>query len=200
MYSHMKLLMGFIFLIVALVVVTGCTQTASPSTQTPAATAVPTTEVTAAATPVPTTVETMAPNTTEMMAANVTAAAANVTAVATTAAMTTTAAPANVTPTPTPASMVTSITFTSAGFVPQTDIVLPGTGVSFVNKDNVSHSVIAIGNNTGMFNSGPILPGGAFSYTFTTNAGTINYALADNPAVNGTIIVQTLLSTSNSVV
>src|SRR5208283_703480 len=179
---HMKLLMGFIILLVALVAVTGCTQTASPSAQTTTATTAPVTEVTTAAT----TVATMAPNMTETTVANVTAPAANVT----TAAVTTTVAPANVTPTITPASMVTTVHFTSAGFTPQTDIVLPGTGVSFVNSDTISHSIMTIGNNTGVFNSGTIIPGGAFQYTFDENSGTYNYALADNASVTGTIIVQ----------
>src|SRR5208283_4475967 len=155
---HMKLLMGFIILLVALVAVTGCTQTASPSAQTTTVTTAPVTEVTTAAT----TVATMAPNMTETMVANVTA----------------------------PASMVTTVHFTSAGFAPQTDIVLPGTGVSFVNSDTVSHSIMTTGNNTGMFNSGAILPGGAFQYTFDENSGSYNYALADNTSVTGTIIVQ----------
>ena len=182
----MKLLMGFIILLVALVAVTGCTQTASPSAQTTTATTAPTTEITTAAAPVATTVATAAPVITTTILANVTAPAANVT----TAAVTTTS-PTNVMLTPTPASMVTTIYFTSAGFVPQTDIVMPGTGVSFVNNDNMTHVVIATGNNTGMFNSGVILPKGAFPYTFTANTGTYTYALQDNASVTGTIIVQT---------
>ncbi|MFY9750830.1 MAG: hypothetical protein WB759_08570 [Methanoregula sp.] len=178
----MKLLMGFIIILVALVAVTGCTQTASPSAQTTTETTAPVTEVTTAAT----TATTVAPSMTETMVTNVTAPAENVTSTA----VMTTAAPANVTPTVTPASMVTTIHFTSAGFTPQTDIVLPGTGVSFVNNDIVSHSVMTIGNNTGVFNSGAIMPNGAFQYTFDENSGTYNYALADNTSVTGTIIVQ----------
>jgi len=182
----MKLLMGFIILLVALVAVTGCTQTASPSAQTPAATTVPTTEVTTVATPIVTTVETAAPVTNETIVANVTAPAANLTTVA----VTTTAAPASIVPTMTPATGVTTIRFTSAGFVPQSDIILPGTGVSFLNADNVTHTVMTIGNNTGMFNSGQISPGGAFPYTFSQDTGAYVVALADNKSVTGTIIVQ----------
>ena len=183
----MKLLMGFIILLVALVAVTGCTQTASPSAQTTTETTAPVTEVTTVATPVVTTMETAAPVTTETLLANVTAApVANVTAVpnVTTVA---TVAPAV---TLTPASGITTIHITSSGFTPQTDVVLPGTGISWVNDDNVSHSIATIGNNTGMINSGPIIPGGAFAYTFSQNSGTYVYALVENKTLPGTIIVK----------
>jgi plastocyanin len=179
----MKLLMGFIILLVALVAITGCTQTASSSAQTTTETTAPATEVTTIATPVATTVETTVPVTTETIVANVTAPAANVTTVAT-------AAPVNVTPTVTAASGVTTIHITSTGFTPQTDVVLPGTGISWKNDDNVTHSVKMIGNNTGMFNSGDISPGAAFGFTFNENTGTYTYAFADNTTITGTIIVQ----------
>jgi len=182
----MKLLMGFIILLVALVAVTGCTQTASTTTPATTATTVPpATEVTTAATMVPTTVETTIPVNATTMTANVTAPSAN----ATTEPVTT-MANVTVATTPTPATGVTKISLTSAGFTPQTDIVLPGSGVSFVNNDNVTHTIIAVGNSTGMFNSGALIPGEAFQYTFNTDAGTVTYALADNSSVTGTIIVQ----------
>ena len=181
----MKLLMGFIILLVALVAVTGCTQTASTTPATTATTVPPTTEVTTAATMVPTTVETTIPVNATTIVANVTAPAEN----ATTEPVTT-MANVTVAATPTPASMVTTIVLTSSGFAPQTDVILPGTGVSFVNNDNVTHSIMATGNNTGMFTSGALIPGEAFQYTFNTNAGTVTYALADNSSVTGTIIVQ----------
>jgi plastocyanin len=180
----MKLLMGFIILLVALVAITGCTQTASSSAQTTTETTAPaTTEVTTIATPVATTVETTVPVTNETIVANVTAPAANVTTAATTV-------PVNVTPTVTAASGITTIHITSTGFTPQTDVVLPGTGISWVNDDNVTHAIKTIGNNTGMFNSGDISPGAAFPYTFNENTGTFTYAFADNTTITGTIIVQ----------
>lgn len=191
----MKLLMGFIILLVALVMITGCTQPASTTTPATTATTAPvTTESTTVATSVPTTVATTVPvNTTATIIANVTAPAANTTTV-------TTAAPVNVTATATPASMVTTIVLTSTGFAPQADIVLPGTGVSFVNKDNVSHTVVATGNSTGMFNSGALIPGGAFSYTFSLKqVGTVTYGLADNSSVTGTIIVESPSGSTTSV-
>ncbi len=178
----MKLLMGFIILLVALVAVTGCTQTASPSAQTTTETTAPVTEVTSIATPVVTTMETTMPVTTETVPANVTAPEANVTAVAT-------VAPPTIMPTLTPATGVTTILITSTGFIPQTDVVIPGSGITWQNTDNVSHTITMTGNNTGMFNPGAIVPHGGFTYTFG-NTGTFVYALADNTTITGTIIVQ----------
>jgi len=148
----MKLLMGFIVLLVALVAITGCTQTASPSEQTTTETTAPvTTEVTTEATTVVTTVATTIPTTTETIVANVTAPAENVTENVTETA---TAAP-----TATAASQITKIHITKLGFTPQTDVVLPGTGIIWVNDDNVTHSIKTIGNNTGMFHLKRYHPG-----------------------------------------
>jgi hypothetical protein len=58
-----------------------------------------------------------------------------------------------------------------------------------MNTDNTTHAIKVIGNNTGMFNSGDIVPNGGFTYTFG-NAGTFTYALADNTTATGTIVVQ----------
>jgi len=183
----MKLLMGFIVLLVALVAITGCTQTASPSEQTTTETTAPvTTEVTTEATTVATTVVTTIPTTTETIVANVTAPAANVTENVTETA--------TVVPTATAANQVTKIHITNVsaklGFTPQTDVVLPGTGIIWVNDDNVTHSIKMIGNNTGMFTSGDIIPGATFTYSFSQNTGTYTYAFADNQTVTGTIIVK----------
>jgi len=180
----MKLLMGFIILLVALVAFTGCTQPASTTTPV-------TTEATAVPTSVPATVETTIPVNTTTIPVNMTTIVANVTAPAANATepVATTTVPA-IAATSIPAEGVTKISITSAGFTPKTDIVLPGTGVSFVNNDNVSHTVVSTGNSTGMFNSGTLIPGAAFQYTFNTNAGTVTYALADNSTATGTIIVK----------
>jgi plastocyanin len=177
----MKLFMGFIILLVALVAITGCTQTAPTSAPTTTETTAPTTDVTTAATPVVTTEQTTVPNTTATIVANVTTPAANVTA---------TAPAAPVVPTVTAASGITTIHITSAGFTPQTDVVLPGTGISWVNDDNSTHAVKMIGDNEGMFDSGDIITGSAFTYTFSEKTGTFTYALADNKTVTGTIIVK----------
>ncbi|MEN6396031.1 MAG: hypothetical protein ABFC78_06065 [Methanoregula sp.] len=179
----MKLFMGFIILLVALVAVTGCTQTASPSAEATTVTTAPVTEVTTAATTVITPVETTIPETTATIVANVTAPETTVTTVAT-------VAPANVTPTVTAASGITLIHVTKTSITPQTDVVLPGTGIAWVNDDNVTLAVKATGDNAGMFNSGDILPKGQFSFSFGEKTGTYTYALADNTSVTGTIIVK----------
>ncbi len=166
----MKLFMGLIILLVTLVAVTGCTQTASSPAQTTTETTVPATEVTTIAVPVTTTEQTPAPT------ENVTTAA--------------TVAPVNVTPTVTAASGVTKIHITSTGFTPQTDVVLPGTNIAWVNDDTVNHGIMTTGNNTGMFNSGDIIPTGQFQFSFSEKTGTYTYALADNKTITGTIIVK----------
>lgn len=179
----MKFLMGFIVLLVALVAITGCTQTASPSAQTTTETTAP---VTSEVTTVETTVAPATVETTETIVANVTAPAANVTENVTETA--------TVVPTATAANQVTTIHITNVSttlaFTPQTDVVLPGTGIIWVNDDNVTHSIKMIGNNTGMFTSGDILPGATFTYSFNQNTGTYIYAFADNQTLTGTIIVK----------
>jgi len=177
----MKLFMGFIILLVALVAITGCTQTAPTPAQTTTETTAPTTEATTIVTPVVTTLQTTVPDTTATLVANVTAPGINVTTVATTV-------PAI--PTVTAASQITMIHITRTGFIPQTDVVLPGTGIFWINDDNTTHAIKMIGNNTGMFNSGDILPNGEFSYSFSEKTGTYTYAFADNTSITGTIIVK----------
>ena len=180
----MKILLGFIALMIALVAICGCTQYMPPAAN----------ATTTAATPVPTTVATTVPPT--MAVTTLPPATEATTAPATVA--TTTAVIANITtavPTPAAASQVTKIHFNSTGFNPAADVVLPGTGVTWVNDDTVPHSVMATGNNTGMFNSGDIVPGGQWTFTFCEGyecriTGTYTYALKDLPAVQGTIIVQ----------
>jgi len=179
----MKLFMGFIILLVALVAVTGCTQTASPSAEVTTVTTAPVTEVTTAATTVVTPVETTVPVTTATIIANVTAPKTNVTTVAT-------VAPVNVTPTVTAANGITLIHVTKTSITPQTDVVLPGTRISWVNDDTVTLAIKATGDNAGMFNSGDIIPKGQFAFDFSEKTGTYTYALADNSSVTGTIIVK----------
>jgi plastocyanin len=180
----MKLFMGFIILLVAVVAITGCTQTSSTPAHTTTETTAPATVATTVDTTVVTTEQTTVPNTTATIVTNVTAPVTNVTTTVVTAA------PVNVTPTVTAASGITTIHITKTGFAPQTDVVLPGTGISWVNDDNVTHSIKMIGDNEGMFNSGDILPGATFPYTFSQKTGTYIYAFADNKTITGTIIVK----------
>ncbi|MEN6442768.1 MAG: hypothetical protein ABFC71_03335 [Methanoregula sp.] len=172
----MKLLFGFVVLLVALVAISGCTQQAQPTTT------VTPTEITTA----PTTVQETA------VATMVTTVVSEPVTTLETTVVTpnqTTEVPV-VTPTPITKTGVTTIHITSAGFNPQIDTVLPGTGISWVNDDTVSHSIKTIGNHTGMFNSGEIIPKAQFAYTFSENVGTYTYALSDNSTITGTIIVK----------
>ena len=64
--------------------------------------------------------------------------------------------------------------------------VTVGTTLTWVNHDSSTHSVT---EDNGLFDSGPIPPGGSFSYTFT-QAGTYQYACSYHPWMTGTIVVQ----------
>ena len=71
-------------------------------------------------------------------------------------------------------------------YAPTVYNVTAGTTVTWVNHDSVTHSVT---EDNGLFDSGPILPGGSFSYTFT-QAGTYQYACSYHPWMTGTIVVK----------
>ena len=98
-------------------------------------------------------------------------------------------APANVTPKLTPATGVTTIHIHEHRLYSPDRCRDPGYRHHLDNNDNITHTIKMIGNNTGMFNSGAIVPHGGFSYTFG-NTGTFVYAFADNTTITGTIIVQ----------
>lgn len=49
-------------------------------------------------------------------------------------------------------------------FAPKVLKVKKGTSVNFINQDAVKHTVTS---DTGLFNSGDILPGQSYSYTFS---------------------------------
>ena len=189
----MKWFIGFFMLLVALVMISGCTQpaqTAAPTTTVP--TTVPTTEQVTVATPVPTTIATTVATTVAPTTATVVTTKVPATTQTTTVNVTqnTTAV---VTPvkTVTAASRITTIHITKTGFDPVLDVVLPGTQITWVNDDSISHSVKSIGNNEGMFTSTEIIPTSQFAYSFGEKEGTYEYALIDLPTVKGTIIVKT---------
>jgi plastocyanin len=60
-----------------------------------------------------------------------------------------------------------------------------GTEVTWTNGDPEAHTVTAAG---GVFDSGPIDPGGSFSHTFT-EAGTYDYICSIHPSMTGTVTV-----------
>ncbi len=183
----MKKIIGLFILIIALAMVSGCTQpTATPPATTVATTEVPTVvetteEITAAPTEETTTIET--PVETSTIVSEVTApveenVTATITAPAITAAMT-------------PSTKVTVIHIVNNSFSPATLMVLPGTGISWVNDDSTVHSIKTIGDNSPKFNSGDIAAKtGRWSYTFSQKEGSIEYTDGYNLNVTGVIIVR----------
>jgi len=160
---HMKKSIGFCILVILLVAASGCAQqtTPAPAATTPA-TPVPTVATTEA-TPVPPTVATTPPTT--LATQKTTPDAANVTTTAPTAI-----------PSPRvslkPQTQTTTIRITGTAFSPADLTVLPGTGMTWRNDDKVIHAVKTTGKHAGMFNSGDILPGSSWSYTFTQRENT----------------------------
>ena len=180
----MKKVIGLFILILVLVAVSGCTQQAKPA---PVTTAIPTTVQTMEAT----TVATVAPTTEVPVATTAvvtTTEGANVTAPAATTIVPT--ATQTVTMSMTPSTKVTIIHMANGTFTPSVLMVLPGTGITWVNDDNTVHSVKTTGSHTGMFNSGDISPGGKWGFSFSQNEGTFQYADGYNAGMTGTIIVK----------
>lgn len=71
-------------------------------------------------------------------------------------------------------------------YSPSPYTVKVGSTVTWVNKDTSTHTVTSIGSS--LFDSGNILPGGSYSFTFT-QAGTYQYYCTIHPWMKGTIIV-----------
>lgn len=182
----MKKVIGLVLLLVVLVAVSGCTQQTKTA---PATTAAPTevvttvetpAETTVAAAPVETTAEvTMPAETTAVPAAEVT----NATVAAPTATATVLASM-------TPSTKITVIHIANNSFSPATLMVLPGTGITWVNDDRTVHSVKVIGEHKGKFNSGDIAPTARWGYTFSEAEGTFEYTDGYNPNATGVIIVK----------
>lgn len=185
----MKKIIGFIILLIVLIGVSGCTQQAKTTTETPAATTVvPTKEVITTVeetTAVPTTEETTieaTPAETNIPEANVTAPAEeNTTVIETTVPITAVM---------TPSTKITLIHIVNNTFSPSVLMVYPGTGISWINDDTTVHSVKAIGSHAGKFNSGELPTGVRWSYSFGDAEGTFEYADGFNQNITGTIIVK----------
>jgi plastocyanin len=75
-------------------------------------------------------------------------------------------------------------------FVPLELTVLPGTGITWVNDDDKVHAVKTIGTYAGKFNSGDILPGAIWSYTFGKQEGSFEFTCSYHPEMKGTIIIK----------
>jgi plastocyanin len=70
-------------------------------------------------------------------------------------------------------------------FSPSSITITAGTTLMWTNKDGVAHTVTS---DVGLFDSGTINSGGAFSYLFTT-AGTYLYHCAVHPTMTAKVIV-----------
>ena len=159
----MKKFIGLFILMIAFVAFTGCTQQAVPEpvTTTPPTTVPPT---------VPTAVVTLKP-----------------TPVPTTVVTT---LPPTVKRTESPsAKVVTTIHMRNNSFVPQVLTALPGTGITWINDDGIVHSLKMSGTDAG-FNSGDIMPGVQWSYTFGAREGTFAISCAYHPDMKGTVIIK----------
>ena len=160
----MKKVISFMILLIAFVAFTACTQ---PAAQEPVTT-------------LPTTIPTVLPTTTEVTL--------EPTAVPTT--VITTVLP-TVTRTLSPTTkVVTTIHMQNNTFVPLELTVLPGTGITWVNNDDKVHAVKTIGTYAGKFNSGDILPGAVWSYTFGKQEGSFEFTCSYHPEMKGTIIIK----------
>lgn len=156
----MKKLIGFFIFIIALVMISGCTQPAQPAVvTTPVATTVVPTVPPTVATPAPT----MEP--------------APVATPQSTTAIATTVATVVKTPIPvqTASTKITTIYIRNNSFVPQLLTVLPGTGITWINDDATVHAIKATGIHAGMFNSGDFVKGSQVDYSFGANEGTFDF-------------------------
>src|ERR1700676_1839226 len=70
-------------------------------------------------------------------------------------------------------------------FAPQTLTVKAGTTVTWINEDDIPHTVVS----TGHFRSKPLDTGDKFTFTFTT-AGSFEYFCSLHPHMHASITVQ----------
>lgn len=96
------------------------------------------------------------------------------------------------TPTPTPAP-VNNVTIPqnaagrgSNAYAPNPLMVAVGSTVTWTNTDTIAHTATS---NNGVFDSGSIPAGGAFSFRFQ-NTGSFNYRCTFHPGMVGVIQVQ----------
>jgi plastocyanin len=161
----MKKFFGLCILVILLVAASGCTQPAKTATVTLEPTTLAVTEVpTPEATMPPAPVETTAIPT---ITTTTVAVTNEVTQIPTTVA----------TPKPvmTPSTKVTIIHIRNNTFVPQELTVLPGTGITWINDDTTVHSIRTMPTSPFKFNSGDVMPGTQWGYTYGENEGTFGF-------------------------
>lgn len=78
------------------------------------------------------------------------------------------------------------VTIDNYAFSPKTVTVHPGDTIVWTNKDDVAHTVTALG---GAFDSGAIDPGKSYRLKFA-KAGTYAYRCAVHPEMRATIMVK----------
>jgi len=170
---NMKKFFGLCILAILLVAASGCTQPAATTVPTPEPTPEPTMPpVTVAETSVPVST-TVPPEVTEVVTVVVTSTA-----------------------TPRPElthSKTTVIYIRNNTFVPKEMMVLPGTGVTWVNQDRTVHTVKTLPDTGIKFTSGDLLPGASFGYTFGEKEGTFGYIDSTTNAT-GIVVVKKGLS------
>jgi plastocyanin len=165
----MKKIIGFIILLVVFVACAACTQQAAP----------------AAVTTLPTTITTPVPT------AEITPALTLPTTIVTT--VVTTALPTAIRTLSPQTKLLTTIHMKNNAFVPQELIALPGSGITWINDDTTPHS-LKMSFSDGGFNTGDILPGSQWSYTFGKKEGTFNISCIYHPDMKGTVVVKTTSS------
>lgn len=84
------------------------------------------------------------------------------------------------------AAAANQVVIENFSFAPATLTVKAGTKVTWINRDDVPHTV---NENDKRFKSGPMDTDDQFSYTFS-DPGTFNYFCALHPKMTGQIIVQ----------
>jgi amicyanin len=84
-------------------------------------------------------------------------------------------------------AMPNEVTVENFSFLPQTLTVPVGTSVTWINRDDVPHTVVSTDKKT--FVSPALDTDEKFSYTFTA-AGTYDYYCSVHPHMKGKIIVQ----------
>lgn len=84
-----------------------------------------------------------------------------------------------------------SVSIQNLSFNPGNLTVSAGTTVRWTNNDNVAHTVTSgsPGNQTGLFDSGNLPPGGTFEFTFS-ETGTFNYFCTLHPAMTAQVTAQ----------
>lgn len=93
--------------------------------------------------------------------------------------------------TPQPTAVAVSIvanarTLANNAYAPGTATVTAGSTVTWTNNDTLTHTV---SSDTGAFESGSLVPGAKFSFTFQTR-GTFAYHCAPHPSMVGSVVVQ----------